>query len=155
MAFQSVENKKRAARILLVEDNRGDVMLVKEVFKQTKIASDITVAMDGKTALSILSNIEKPVPDIILLDLNLPGINGKQVLKTIKTDARLKHIPVMMLSSSRAEQDVTDCYDMHANCYMVKAQSLDALHEMANTLEQFWFRHVVLSEPRPNHNHAP
>ena len=111
MKVDTIKHKGRAAEILLIEDNQGDVILTRKAFKQAKIANNITVAMSGEEALKVLRHegeyINSPVPDLILLDLNLPKKSGKDVLKEIKSDDALKHIPVVILTSSRAELDAS------------------------------------------------
>lgn len=142
MTNDVLKNKKNPVRLLLVEDSHGDALLVKRAFARTKIKNRITIAQTGEEALSLLQHHENP--DIILLDLNLPGINGLEVLKTIKNNEQLKRIPVIILSSSRADKDVLTSYNHHANCYMMKAASLDELYKLVDNIEQFWFKQVIL-----------
>jgi chemotaxis family two-component system response regulator Rcp1 len=150
MAIDNVMNKGRAAEILLVEDNLGDVLLTRKAFKNAGIANHITVAEDGNTALTMLRREGEyhshPLPDMILLDLNLPKKSGKDVLKEIKTDDSLKRIPVIVLTSSRAEIDVVKSYNLHANSYIVKPVSLEKFSEMLKSLEQFWFVVTVMPD---------
>lgn len=150
--MDTVRQQGRPAEILLVEDNYGDVLLTKRAFKQGKLANNITVAKDGEEAMQSLRGqgayTETPLPDLILLDLNLPKKSGTDVLREIKSDETLKHIPVVILTSSRAEIDVVKSYDLHANSYMVKPVSLDKLADIVAAVEFYWFSLVVLPKPR-------
>ncbi len=150
MTTDIIANKQRPAQVLLIEDNHGDVLLTKRAFKESKIANDLTVAMSGDQALSILRKdgeyAAAITPDLILLDLNLPEISGQDVLKAIKTDDALRHIPVVVLSSSKADQDVVRSYNLHANGYVTKPISLESFHEVVQKLEAFWFTLVVLPD---------
>ena len=134
--------------ILLVEDNEGDVFLTKRAFKKARIANNITVARDGEIAINILQKTDEykdfPKPDIIFLDINLPKKDGKQVLKVIKNNDGLKRIPVIILTSSKAEQDVLKTYDLHANGYIVKPLDIDQFHEVVSAIEDFWFTIVTM-----------
>jgi len=150
MNVETVKSKERAANILLVEDNDGDVMLAKKAFAEGSFAAQISVANDGIKALTMLrrepgyERYQKP--DIILLDLNLPNKSGQEVLAEIKADEQLKHIPVVILTSSGATQDVETSYALHANGYIVKPLSLKQFFEVVKIIEQFWFNLVVLSD---------
>ncbi len=139
----------RPIEILLVEDNEGDVFLVKKVFEKAKIKNIIHVAMDGEAALRYLQDPAKSNPDIILLDINLPKIDGKQVLENIKNDKALRSIPVVMLTSSKAETDILQSYNLHANSYIVKPVTLEKFSEVAAVVENFWFGVVALP---PHHS---
>ena len=136
--------------ILLVEDNEGDVFLTKKAFMKAKVANDIRVASDGEVAMNMLHRKEgyadAPRPDIVLLDINLPKKDGKQVLAEMKQDEELRRIPVVILTSSRAEQDVLKSYDLHASSYIVKPPSLERLHDVVTAIENFWFSVVILPE---------
>ena len=140
----------RAAEILLVEDNPGDVMLTKEAFLEAKVNNNITVVKDGEEALNYLKKeaafAEVTTPDIILLDLNLPKKDGREVLSVIKQDTSLRRIPVIVLTSSKAEQDVINTYDLHANGYMVKPVDFEQFNKIVQAVENFWFSVVVLPE---------
>mgnify|MGYP000426180829 CR=1 FL=1 len=160
MTNDTLQNKGRLVRLLIVEDNRGDALLVKRAFGRLTIKNNITIATTGEEALRLLNNEIKKnkvkKPDIIILDLNLPGMHGLEVLKTIKNDAQLKRIPVIILSSSCAEYDVIHCYDNYANCYMKKAANLEELYELIDKIEEFWFKHVILSdEDKEGHTKHP
>lgn len=138
----------RPIKILLVEDNEGDIFLTKKAFSKAKIANTIDVAMDGEQALDMLrkqnGHEDLEHPDIIFLDINLPKIDGKQVLENIKNDPTLHRIPVVILTSSKAEQDVLKTYDLHANSYIVKPIDLEKFHGIVSAIENFWFTVVVL-----------
>jgi len=138
----------KIVEILLVEDNPGDVVLTKEAFADAKIHNNINVAADGEEALKYLRKegefANATVPDIILLDINLPKKDGRQMLAEIKDDATLRRIPVVVLTSSKAEQDIVDAYDLHANSYLVKPVSLEKFIDVVNAIESFWFSVVVL-----------
>lgn len=134
--------------ILLVEDNPGDVLLTKEAFAEAKVKNNISVARDGEEALDYLykrNGFESAViPDIILLDLNMPKKDGREVLAEIKDNETLKRIPVVILTSSQAEQDVAKSYDLHANSYVLKPVDLNKFTEIVNAIESFWLSVVVL-----------
>ncbi len=138
----------RAVEILLVEDNPGDVRLTQEAFREGKIRNNLYVAEDGVEGLAFLRRegkyADSPRPDIILLDLNLPKKNGIDVLAEIKTDEELKRIPVVILTTSVAEQDVLRSYDQHANCYIVKPVDLEQFLRVIQTIEDFWVTIVKL-----------
>jgi CheY-like chemotaxis protein len=134
--------------ILLVEDNPGDVRLTKEALKEGKVANQINVVMDGMEAMAFLHREGKyanaPKPDLILLDLNLPKKNGREVLAEVKMDSRLKCIPVVILTSSQAEQDIVMTYNLHANCYIKKPVDFDQFIDVVKSIEDFWFNVVKL-----------
>ncbi len=138
----------KPVEVLLVEDNPGDVRLTKIALKEGKVINNLHVAQDGLEALAFLRRegpyAEAPVPDIVLLDLNLPGRDGRQVLADIKGDDRLKHIPVVILTSSQAEQDILRAYDLHANCYITKPVDLDQFINVVHSIEDFWLALVKL-----------
>lgn len=134
--------------ILLVEDNPGDVRLTREALKDAKMLTHLTWAKDGEEALAALRQqgefANAPRPDIILLDLNLPKKGGLEVLGEIKNDDRLKKIPVVILTSSEAEQDIARTYNLHANCYITKPINLDQFVKVVRMIEDFWFTIVKL-----------
>lgn len=123
-------------RILLVEDNPGDVRLVRESLRESSLPHHLTVAMDGVEALEHLR--EGVRPDVILLDLNLPRKDGREVLAEIKADPVLRSIPVVVLSSSDAQDDVAAAYGLHANCYVTKPVDLDHFLEVVESIQRFW-----------------
>ena len=134
--------------ILMVEDNDGDVFLTMEALKEAKVANQVHVVHDGVEALEFLRRQGKyaaaPRPDLILLDLNLPRKDGREVLAEIKPDPALRTIPVVVLTSSSAEQDVTKSYDLSANCYIVKPVDFHGLMEVVKSIEDFWLTVVRL-----------
>lgn len=138
----------KAAQILLVEDNPADVRLTMEVLKDVKLYNNITVVNDGIQALDFLycrGEYRSAVrPDIILLDLNLPGMDGREVLSRIKGDDKLKQIPVVVLTTSSAEQDMLKSYALHANCYITKPVDLEQFTKVVTSIEEFWFSIVKL-----------
>lgn len=137
--------------ILLVEDNPGDVRLIREALKEGKVSNRLSVASDGVEAVAFLRNEGQyeraPHIDLILLDLNLPKMNGREVLSIIKADNRLKRIPVVILTTSQAEEDVAKAYDLHANCYVTKPVGLDKFMKVIKTIEDFWLT-VVKFPPK-------
>ena len=132
--------------ILLVEDNPGDVRLIKEVFKDAKIYNTMQVAYDGEAAMEILQRNDgnTSFPDLILLDLNLPKKDGREVLREIKGDDYLKCIPVVILTTSNAEEDLIETYKMNANCYITKPVDLDQFINVVKSIENFWLSIVKL-----------
>jgi len=134
--------------ILLVEDNPGDVRLTIETFKEAKVHNTLHVARDGVEALARLKQegnyADVPRPDLILLDLNLPKKDGRQVLAEIKADEKLRRIPVVILTTSSAEEDILRTYDLHANCYITKPVDLDQFIKVVKSIEEFWLTVVKL-----------
>jgi len=134
--------------ILLVEDNPGDVRLTREALKDGKIINKLHVAEDGVEALAFLRREGKyhnaVRPELILLDLNLPKKDGREVLAEIKADVALKRIPVVILTSSAAEQDIIKSYNLHANCYVTKPVDLDQFINVVKSIEHFWLSVVKL-----------
>lgn len=140
--------------ILLVEDNPGDARLTLEAFKEGKVINNVSIARDGVEALSFLRREEPytnaPQPDLILLDLNLPRKDGREVLAEIKADERLRQIPVVVLTTSTAEEDIARAYSSHANCYISKPVDLKQFLRVVNSIESFWLNFVKL----PQHGDA-
>lgn len=136
--------------ILLVDDNPGDVRLTMEALKEAKLLNRITNVSDGVEAIAYLRREGKysdaTRPDLILLDLNMPKKDGREVLEEIKKDASLKRIPVVVLTTSRAEQDILKAYDLHANCYITKPVDLDQFIKVAKSIDDFWFTMVRLPQ---------
>jgi two-component system, chemotaxis family, response regulator Rcp1 len=134
--------------ILMVEDNPGDVRLTKEALKEGKVYNNLHWAKDGVEALEFLrregEHANAPRPDIILLDLNLPKKDGREVLSVIKSDDQLKHIPVVVLTTSKAEEDVLRSYELHANCYVTKPVDLDKFIVVVQSIDRFWLTVVTL-----------
>jgi CheY-like chemotaxis protein len=146
----------RPVQILLVEDNPGDVGLTIEALKEAKVLNKLTVVKDGIEALSLLrrqgQHAHAARPDLILLDLNLPKKDGREVLAEIKADDNLKRIPVIILTTSQNEQDVVKSYNLHANCYITKPLDLDQFIKVVKSIEDFWLGIVVL--PKNGKGHA-
>jgi CheY-like chemotaxis protein len=134
--------------ILLVEDNQGDVLLTQEAFEETGSDYELFVVNDGQEAINFLEQIppfaEVVTPDLILLDINLPKINGHEVLRYIKTNSNLKHIPVIMLTTSSSEKDISSCYSNYANCYITKPNDVVEYFKIIENVNQFWFNNVKL-----------
>lgn len=138
----------RAIEILLVEDNPGDVRLTQEALKEGKIHNHLNVASDGAKALDFLFRrgpyTDAPRPDLILLDLNLPKKDGREVLAEIKSEASLRSIPVVVLTTSQADEDVVKAYDLHVNCYITKPIDLAQFLNVVKAIEDFWLTIVKL-----------
>ena len=138
----------RPIEVLLVEDNPGDVRLTREALREGKVRNNLYVASDGVEALRFLrkeaEHADAVRPDLILLDLNLPKKDGREVLEEIKRDPSLRHIPVVILTSSQAESDIVRAYDLHANCYVTKPVDLDQFITVVQSIESFWFTIVKL-----------
>ena len=138
----------RLAEILLVEDSPGDVRLTREALKESKVRNQLSVAEDGVEAMAFLRREGKYSgavrPDLILLDLNLPRKDGREVLAEIKADETLKRIPVVILTTSDAEQDVLKGYDLHANCYITKPVDFERFISVVKSIDDFWFSIVKL-----------
>lgn len=140
--------KGKAIEILMVEDNPGDVRLAQEVLKDTKVANILYMVNDGVEAMAFLRRQDKYAnavrPDLILLDLNLPKKDGREVLAEIKDDPALKRIPVVILTVSKDEEDIIRTYNLHANCYVTKPVDLGQFMEVVKAIEDFWFTIVKL-----------
>jgi chemotaxis family two-component system response regulator Rcp1 len=138
-------------RVLLVEDDLDDVELTREALKVAKFSLDLRVVNDGEAALRFLRRQKEftgaPTPDMIFLDLNLPGLDGRGVLQQIKEDDALKHIPVIVLSTSGAEEDILKSYKLHANAYVRKPIGLDTFVDVVHAIEQFW---LTIAKLPPN-----
>jgi two-component system, chemotaxis family, response regulator Rcp1 len=146
--------EEKKLEILLIEDNPGDVRLIKDGLKNSRIINHISVVGDGEEAMAYLAGAGHHSgairPDIILLDLNLPRKDGREVLAEIKQDESLRLIPVVVLTSSKAEKDILMTYQLHANCFLTKPLDLSEFTSMIQSFEQFWLYRVVLpSSPRP------
>lgn len=140
-------------KILLIEDNLGDIRLIEEVFKDAQIDNQMQVALDGEMALEMLrkegEHSHAPRPDLILLDLNLPKKDGREVLKEIKADKSLKCIPVLVLTTSTAENDLVEAYQNNANCYITKPIDLNHFIKVVGIIEDFWLN-IVQFPPKIN-----
>jgi len=134
--------------ILLVEDNPGDVRLMMEALKDSKVHNNLSVAGNGEAALDFLHRkgmyAAAPVPDMIMLDLNLPKKDGREVLEEIKEDPDLKHIPVVVITTSGAEEDIIKSYKLHANCYITKPVNFEQFIKVVHSIEEFWLTVVKL-----------
>ena len=134
--------------ILLVEDNPGDVRLTQEGFREGKVTNNLHVVTDGVEAMEFLRKeggfSDSPRPDLILLDLNLPKKSGTEVLEEIKSDPDLRHIPVVMLTTSRDEQDILKSYELHCNCYITKPVGFQQFMEVVKSISEFWLMVVEL-----------
>jgi two-component system, chemotaxis family, response regulator Rcp1 len=140
--------RNKPITILMAEDNATDVMLTREALAHAKVMNTLHVVEDGMEALDFLHrrgrHVKAPHPDLILLDLNMPRKNGQEVLAEIKADTRLKQIPVVILTTSKAEEDVVKAYGLYANCYVIKPVDFDVFAEVVRSIQQFWFSVVTL-----------
>jgi two-component system, chemotaxis family, response regulator Rcp1 len=138
--------------LLLVEDSEPDVRLTIEALREAKVQNRLWVCQDGVEALEFLRrrghHADAPRPDLILLDLNLPRMDGRQVLKEIKSDDSLKRIPVVVLTTSKSEEDVLRAYELHANCYITKPVDFNRFMEVIKSIENFWLTVVSLPDDR-------
>jgi CheY-like chemotaxis protein len=151
--MESIGTDAAAIDVLLVEDSPGDIRLTREAFKDAKVHINLHVATDGAEAMVFLKREGKyanaPRPDLILLDLNLPKKDGREVLEEIKLDPALKIIPVVILTTSASEADILKTYQLHANCYIAKPVDLDGFLKVVKSIDSFWLSVVKL--PREVH----
>ncbi len=140
----------RPVEILLAEDSPADVRLAREALKDAKVMNNLHVTRDGVEALEFLRKegefAKAPRPDVILLDLNLPRMDGREVLAIVKEDPSLKRIPVVILTVSRSEEDIIKTYNLHANCYITKPLDLKQFIKVVKSIENFWFTIVTLPQ---------
>ncbi|WP_250161380.1 response regulator [Algoriphagus algorifonticola] len=133
---------------MLVEDNEGDIILIQDALEEAKILNNMTLARDGAEAIEKLEKIviENPnnLPDLILLDINLPKKNGHEVLEVLKGDSRLKQVPIIVLTTSSSELDIFKAYDLHANCYIIKPVEISEFLRVVSKIEDFWLSVVKL-----------
>lgn len=145
-----MKNTNMPVEIMLVEDNLGDIRLIKELFKDTDVKSQFHIAFDGEEALQMLHQEGKfstmALPDLILLDLNLPKVDGKVVLREIKSDTRLMIIPVIVLTTSQSEEDIIETYENSANSFITKPIDLDSYASVIEAIQKFWFKIVELPQ---------
>lgn len=138
----------RPIEILLVEDSAADIRLTQEALKEGKVQNHLNIARDGEETLQFLRReapfIDAPRPDLILLDLNLPKKDGREVLQEIKADEDLKSIPVVVMTTSQAEEDIIKAYNLNANCYITKPVDLDKFIDVVKSIEDFWLTIVRL-----------
>jgi CheY-like chemotaxis protein len=134
--------------ILLVEDNEGDIILTKEIFESFGLENPLSLARDGEEALDFMYQRNKFAhaerPDLILMDINIPKMNGKEVLAIVKKDEDLKTIPVIMLTTSSADDDILDSYRNHANCFITKPMSFEGFSDAVAEIQNFWFNRVTI-----------
>lgn len=142
------DQNQRAVDLLLVEDNPGDVRLTEEALKDGPVQVNLSVAKDGVEAVEFLTRTGRfqnaPRPDLILLDLNLPRKNGREVLAEIKSDPDLRQIPVVVMTTSKSEQDIERAYELNANCYITKPIELDDFLGVVHSIEDFWLTKAML-----------
>ena len=135
-------------QILLIDDNPADAELTRQCFRESRIPNEVHCVMDGERALAFLRREgtfgQSPRPDLVLLDLNMPGIDGREILAAIKTDPELLAIPVVILTTSDADSDVSEAYRLHANSYLRKPVDLDEFFELADAVCTYWFHYVKL-----------
>ena len=141
-----MEEKRKI--IFLVEDNKADVRLIQEALKNSTLPHEVMTVRDGMEAMAFLRQQgeykDAPRPDLILLDLNLPKKDGREVLAEIKTDSKLKRIPVIVLTTSHNEDDIFHSYDLHVNCYITKSRNISQLFKIVQSIEDFWLETVTL-----------
>ena len=141
-------NDNRPIEILMAEDSPSDQFIVQQAFKTSKLHNHLHVVSNGEEALEFLRHEGKfttaPIPDLILLDMNMPRKGGRETLTEIKQHARWKFIPVVVLTASQAEGDVMTAYGLHANCYIIKPVDFEQIIEVVHTIERFWFSIVKL-----------
>lgn len=139
---------REPAEILLVEDNPGDIRLIQEAFKEGGFSSHLNITRDGEQALAFLRQqgdySRSPRPSFVILDLNLPRKDGREVLAEIKKDGKLRQIPVVILSTSTSAEDILHAYDLHANCYVSKPLDIEHLVRLGRSLEEFWLSTAIL-----------
>ncbi|MBI2083178.1 MAG: response regulator [Deltaproteobacteria bacterium] len=142
------EFNAKPIEILLVEDNPGDIRLIQEAFREEKIINKMQIVNDGEEAVDYIfgrgSHVGRVLPDLVILDLNLPKKDGREVLREVKNDEKMKMIPVIILTSSRAEEDIVKSYMSHANCYIAKPTDFEKFTDVVKRIENFWFTVVSL-----------
>ncbi len=144
----SGEMDEKSKTIFLVEDNKADIRLIQEALKESLLTHEVVTVRNGVDAMAFLRQegeyADAPRPDLILLDLNLPRKDGREVLEEIKTDPDLKRIPVVVLTTSHNEDDIHHSYDLHVNCYITKSRNLSQLFTIVRGIEEFWLKTVTL-----------
>jgi two-component system, chemotaxis family, response regulator Rcp1 len=145
------------AEILLIEDNPMDVLITQEALKDARVRNRLSVVENGEEAMDFLRHrgkyADEPLPDLILLDLNLPKKDGREVLEEVKADPVLKHIPIVILTSSEAKEDILKSYRLHCNCFITKPVDLEQFTSVVRSIEDFWFAIVTL--PHNEKSHGP
>jgi CheY-like chemotaxis protein len=159
MLYSEFGEKLRMGRpidILLVEDNMGDIRLTQEAFREGKLCNNLYTVQDGVEAMAFLRKAdqyaESPTPDLVLLDLNLPKKDGREVLAEIKSDEKLRNIPVVVLTTSNAEKDIAASYGLYANCFITKPVDLDKFINVVNRIQDFWLTVVTLPSRIDNYS---
>ncbi len=144
----SAEVQEKVKIIFLVEDNRGDIRLIQEALKSSSVPHEVVTVRNGMDAMAFLNRegeyTDAPRPDLILLDLNLPRKDGREVLAEIKADPQLRRIPVVVLTTSKNEEDIFQSYNLHVNCYITKSRNLSQLFEIVKGIEDFWLKIATL-----------
>ena len=152
--MKTIGGNARPLQVLLVEDSPGDVRLTREVFREANMSINLHVVSDGVEAIAFLrhegAHVHAPRPDLILLDLNLPKMDGRKVLAHIKEDDSLKRIPTIILTTSESELDIVKSYQLQANCYLSKPVQLDAFESLVRSINDFWLTKVKLPNRRPD-----
>jgi CheY-like chemotaxis protein len=142
------EPDPRAIEVLLIEDDPGDVLMTREAFEDAKVANNLCVVSDGEDAMAFLRgegvHADAPRPDLVLLDLNLPRVDGREVLEQIKNDPELRSIPVVVLTTSESEDDILHSYSLHANAYVTKPVDFDRFHQVVRQIDDFFVSVVKL-----------
>lgn len=140
--------KDRTVELLLIEDNSGDILLTKEAFEEINFTENLSVVTDGEAALDFLYKQGRyenvPTPDLIILDLNIPRVDGRELLAKIKRDDKLKKIPVIVLSTSKSDRDIKTCYELQANCYLIKPVDFEEFLEIVTYIRDFWLGMVKI-----------
>jgi chemotaxis family two-component system response regulator Rcp1 len=140
--------KDRTVELLLIEDNSGDILLTKEAFEEINFTENLSVVTDGEAALDFLYKQgryeDAPTPDLIILDLNIPRVDGRELLTKIKNDSALKKIPVIVLSTSKSDRDIKTCYELQANCYLIKPVDFEEFLEIVTYIRDFWLGMVKI-----------
>lgn len=148
----SGEQQGKQTRMLLVEDDPADILMTRKALERSKIAVDLDVVVDGEQALDFLRGVppyeKRILPDLVLLDLNLPKINGHEVLEQVRADEMLRSIPVVVLTTSEADKDIVKTYALGANCFVSKPVGLDAFRQIVQEIETFWLTIVKLPQPK-------
>lgn len=134
----------RTVEVLSVEDNPADRFLIQRYFDHEGTNCKLTFAKDGQEAVNYLHDNLKPLPHFILLDLNLPKVDGREILRIVKEDGDLMHIPVIVFTTSNSTDDILECYKLHANAFLVKPSDLEKFHKILNSVESFWALEVEL-----------
>ncbi len=136
----------KSINILLIEDNEGDILLTTDAFEECKIVNQVTIIRDGKAAIDFFENLKSngSKPDLVLLDINLPKMSGQEVLIYLKSNAKFKHIPVIMLTTSSSEKDIVTSYKNHVNCYITKPVDVNDFITAISKIEDFWLNIVSI-----------